>query len=139
MPMSDQIQTIREERSLLVRAVWFLFIGWWATGVWLSIAWFLNLLIITIPLGVKMINMVPVMLSLKAPERQFTGEFGEEKLQKKQQRNLLIRATWFIFIGWWASGIWMIIAYILTVTIVGIPIAIWMYGKLPFIVSLYNY
>lgn len=110
-----------------------------ATGVWLSIAWFLNLLIITIPLGIKMINMVPFVLSLKSPERQLTGEPGEEQLQKQQQRNLITRAIWFIFIGWWASGIWMIIAYLFTVTIVGIPVAVWMYGKLPFIVSLYHY
>lgn len=135
----EQPKSVKEDRSLIVRAVWFLFIGWWATGVWLSIAWVLNLLIITIPLGIKMINMVPFVLSLKSPEREVAGELGEETLQAKEQRNLFVRAIWFVFIGWWASGIWMVIAYVFTITIVGIPVAIWMYGKLPFIVSLYNY
>lgn len=135
----EQPKSVKEDRSLIVRAIWYLFIGWWATGVWLSIAWILNLLIITIPLGIKMINMVPFVLSLKSPERELAGELGEETLQAKEQRNLFVRAIWFVFIGWWASGIWMVIAYGFTITIVGIPIAIWMYGKLPFIVSLYNY
>jgi len=31
------------------------------------------------------------------------------------------------------------VAYVLTLSIIGIPIAIWMYGKLPFVVSLYSY
>jgi uncharacterized membrane protein YccF (DUF307 family) len=52
---------------------------------------------------------------------------------------IIVRAIWFVLVGWWASGVWMIIAYFFTVTIVGIPVAIWMYGKLPFVVSLYRY
>lgn len=135
----EQPTVVKEDRSLVVRAVWFLFVGWWATGVWLSIAWVLLLLIITIPLGIKMINMVPFVLSLKSPERELAGDFGEETLQATEQRNLFVRAIWFVFVGWWASGIWMVIAYVFTITIAGIPVAIWMYGKLPFIVSLYNY
>lgn len=131
--------SVREERSLLVRAVWFLLIGWWATGIWLGVAWLLLVLIITIPIGIKMINMVPLVLSLKSPQRQLADELNESKLKSKAQRSLILRAVWFIFVGWWLSLIWMLIAYLFTISIVGIPIAIWMYGKLPFVVSLYNY
>ncbi len=40
-----------EQRSLLVRAVWFLLVGWWVTGIWLSVAWFLNVTTVGLPFG----------------------------------------------------------------------------------------
>ncbi len=122
-----------DQPSLLVRAVWFLLIGWWLTGLWLSVAWLLNVTIIGIPLGIKMINKVPYVLSLKQRDRLVEAGAG------KSQYSIPVRALWFLFVGWWASGVWTGVAYTLTLTIVGIPLAVWMYNKLPFVVSLYNY
>ncbi|MFB6222772.1 MAG: YccF domain-containing protein [Haloarcula sp.] len=122
-----------EQRSLLVRAVWFLFVGWWVTGIWLSVAWLLNVTIIGIPLGIKMINMVPLVLTLKRRDQLVEESNGSS------QYSLPVRAVWFVLIGWWASGVWTGIAYTLSVTIVGLPLAIWMYNRLPFVVSLYKY
>ncbi|WP_324665042.1 YccF domain-containing protein [Haloarcula sediminis] len=119
--------------SLLVRAVWFVFVGWWLTGLWLSVAWFLNVTIIGIPLGIKMINKVPYVLSLKQRDRLV------DETERRSQYSIPVRAVWFVFVGWWASGVWTGIAYVLTLTIVGIPLAVWMYNKLPFVVSLYSY
>ena len=120
--------------SLAVRAVWFVLVGWWATGIWLGIAWLLNVTIVGIPLGIKMINATPRVLSLK--ERDFIDADGSPG---QQRYGWLVRAIWFLFVGWWASGIWMSVAYGFTVSIVGIPLAVWMYNKLPFVVSLYEY
>lgn len=53
--------------------------------------------------------------------------------------SLVVRAVYFLLVGWWASALWMGLAYLATLSIVGLPVAIWMYGKLPFVVSLYNY
>ena len=119
--------------SLLVRAVWFLFVGWWLTGLWLSAAWLLNVTIIGIPLGVKMINKVPLVVSLKRRDRLVEAEGGGS------QYSLPVRAVWFLLVGWWASGVWTGVAYSLTLTVVGIPLAVWMYNRLPFVVSLYEY
>lgn len=137
--MTDGTQTVTDDRSLLVRAVWFLLVGWWATGIWLGVAWFFLVLIVTIPIGIKMINLVPLVLSLKSPTRELSGEVSAAKLESRAQRNLLVRGVWFLLVGWWASLVVMAIAYLFTLTIVGIPVAIWLYGKLPFVVSLYNY
>ncbi|SDW80148.1 Uncharacterized membrane protein YccF, DUF307 family [Haloarcula vallismortis] len=122
-----------DQRSLLVRAVWFLLVGWWVTGIWLSVAWFLNVTIIGLPLGIKMINRVPLVLTLKRRDQLVTESAGGS------QHSLLVRGVWFVFVGWWASGVWTGVAYALSVTIVGLPLAIWMYNKLPFVVSLYQY
>lgn len=126
--------------SLLVRAVYFLLVGWWATGIWLGVAWLLNLTIVGIPLGIKLINRVPLVLSLKrrpiAVTADATGRITESN---RPQRSLLVRAVYFLFVGWWASGVWLGLAYLASLSIVGLPLAVWMYGKLPFVVSLYRY
>ncbi|MEZ3143679.1 YccF domain-containing protein [Halobaculum sp. MBLA0143] len=121
--------------SVIVRAVWFVFIGSWLSGVWLSLAWFLNLTIIGTPLGLKMINKVPWIVSLKSR----TMEVGGDGTNSKEQVSLPIRAVYFVFVGWWVSGLWMAVAWIVSVTIIGLPLAIGMYSKLPAIVSLYRY
>lgn len=130
------------DRGLIIRAIWYVFVGWWATGFWLMFAWFLNLSIIGMPIGIKMINLTPKVLSLKEPEnttQAVLNEDGEVELAEAEQRSLVVRGIYFLFIGWWASGIWMLIAYAFTLSIIGIPIAIMMYNKLPAVVSLYRY
>ncbi len=136
---SDQPGLVSEDRSIVVRAAWFLLVGWWATGIWLSVAWLLLALVVTIPLGIKMINLVPVVLSLKPPARAFVDRPNGGTVQSRPQRSLVVRAVWFLLVGWWASAIWTAVAYAFTLSIVGLPVAIWMYGKLPAIVSLYRY
>ncbi|MBV0902335.1 YccF domain-containing protein [Haloarcula salina] len=122
-----------DQRSLFVRAAWFLLVGWWATGLWLSVAWLLNVTIVGIPLGIKMINRVPFVLSLKRRDAIVESSDGGT------QHSLLVRAAWFLLVGWWASGVWTGVAYALSVTVVGLPLAIWMYNRLPWVVSLYHY
>lgn len=122
-----------DQPSFIVRALWFVFVGWWLTGLWLSAAWLLNVTVIGLPLGIKLINKVPLVLSLKRRENLV------EESRGGSQYSLVVRGLWFLFVGWWASGIWTGIAYVFTVTIVGIPLAVWMYDRLPFVVSLYRY
>ncbi|WP_435125578.1 YccF domain-containing protein [Halobaculum sp. D14] len=122
------------EPSLLVRAVWFVLVGWWATGLWLSVAWLLNVTVVGLPLGIRMINTVPKVLSLK--ERDFVDETGTPS---EQPHGLVVRGVYFVFVGWWASGVWTGVAYLFTLSVVGIPVAVWMYNKLPYVVSLYEY
>lgn len=133
-----------ESPSIVVRAVYFLLVGWWASGIWLSVAWILTVTIIGTPIGIKMINWVPKIVSLK--ERQIATEVTQNPdgsvsvtESTSDQYSLLVRAVYFLLVGWWASGIWMSIAWVASITIVGLPLAIWMYSRLPFVVSLYRY
>jgi uncharacterized membrane protein YccF (DUF307 family) len=130
--------------SIILRGVYFLLFGWWASGVWLGIAWFLNLTIVLMPIGIKMINKVPKIVSLK--DRPLDTDVIEEesgdvtiKQSTQEQYSLLIRGVYFLLIGWWASFVWMAIAWVLSITIIGLPAAVWMYDRLPFVVSLYRY
>jgi uncharacterized membrane protein YccF (DUF307 family) len=121
------------ERSLLVRALWFVFVGWWATPVVVNVAWFLNATIIFLPIGIKLINLVPTVLSLKEPRSTTTPESA------RGQRSLLVRGVYFVFVGWWLSWLWANAAAFLAITIVGLPVAYWMFNRLPYVTSLYRF
>lgn len=121
------------QRSLLVRALWFLAIGWWLTAALVNVAWFLNATIVLIPLGIKLINLVPTALTLREPRSIIDPDAGHS------QHSLVIRALYFLFVGWWLSLIWANVATFLAITVIGLPIALWMYNRLPFVTSLYRF
>lgn len=122
--------------SLVVRAIWFIFVGWWLTGIVLSIAWFLNVTIIGLPLGIKLINKAPWALTLKELGSHDDVETIEMGGSSGQSPSLLVRGVYFVFVGWWASGILMSFAYLASLTIVGLPIGVKLFNYLPYVVSL---
>ena len=48
-----------------VRALWYIFIGFWATGLWVAFAYLFCLLIVTLPLSTWMFDRVNTVLTLK--------------------------------------------------------------------------
>jgi len=118
--------------NILVRAVWFIFIGIWATPLLLYIAWFCNLTIILLPVGIKLINYAPLVASLKQSDEKVEMDGG------KAQSSLPVRAVYFVFVGWWLSLIWITVAAFFTISIIGYPIAVTMYSSLPYVTSLYK-
>jgi uncharacterized membrane protein YccF (DUF307 family) len=43
----------------------------------------------------------------------------------------LIRFVWFLFIGCWLGAIVTLVAWLFAVTIVGLPVAFWLFDQLP--------
>jgi len=120
------------QRSLFVRALWFVVVGWWLTPILVNVAWLLNVTIILIPLGIKLINLVPTALTLAEPR-------SLEDSDAAGQHSLVVRAIWFVLVGWWLSWLWANVAAALSLTIIGIPVAIWMFNRLPYVTSLYRF
>lgn len=54
-----------EQRSLAVRAVYFCLVGWWAGMFAMTAAWVLCVLIVTMPLGLMIINRAPAVFTLR--------------------------------------------------------------------------
>ncbi len=54
-----------EQVNLLVRAVYFFAIGWWLSGIWLCIAYIACATIIFMPIGFKMFDLTPMVVSLR--------------------------------------------------------------------------
>ncbi len=125
----------------VVQLLWFALVGWWAGQVWVAIAWALMLTIIGIPLGVAMLNRVPEVIALRNPLATATvtrveGDSVVTRSTDVPQYNLLLRALYFLLIGWWLSGLWIEAAYAMCVSIIGLPIGLWMYDRVPALVSL---
>jgi uncharacterized membrane protein YccF (DUF307 family) len=52
------------------------------------------------------------------------------------ERPFLLRAVYFVLVGWWLSAIWMGAAYVCAVSIVGLPFALWLYNRVPLAMTL---
>jgi uncharacterized membrane protein YccF (DUF307 family) len=126
--------------SFLLRAVYFVLVGWWATLVWINVAWALNATIIGLPLGLWMINRVPQVLTLRpmAVEREvhMRGDRVYVETRDVRQYGCLIRLLYFLVIGSWASLIWANVAWLLCVSIIGLPIGLAMFNSLPTVTTL---
>lgn len=57
-------------------------------------------------------------------------------IREERGVNLLLRAVYFIFFGLWLSGIWAAVAWLLCVTIIGLPLGLWMLNRLPQVTTL---
>jgi uncharacterized membrane protein YccF (DUF307 family) len=126
-----------EPPHLVLRVIWFLVVGWWLTGVLSVVAWALNATIIGLPLGLWIINRLPLAATLRPVSSQYRVENGVLR-SGTEQNPFLLRAVYFVLIGWWLSGLWMAVAYALLLTIVGMPAAFWMYGRIGAITTLYR-
>jgi uncharacterized membrane protein YccF (DUF307 family) len=118
--------------TLLVRVVWFFFVGWWLGFLWTLLAWGFNLTLIGLPVGLMMLNATPKVTTLRAQSRQ--RYYPHQPAPYEQP--FLLRTIWFVLIGWWASLLWVLLAYGLSVTILLMPIAFWMYDRVPTITTL---
>ena len=51
----------------LIRVLWFFLIGWHITFWWVLAAWVFNITILGLPVGVWMLDRVPLVLTLRMP------------------------------------------------------------------------
>ncbi len=136
-----QPQTIvipqREGPGLLVRAIYFVLFGLWFSGIWAAIAWFLCVTIIGLPLGLLMLNRLPQVVTLK-PARSDLVITTEGRVYNTEIRQLpfLVRAIYFVLIGWWFSAIWIAIAWALCASVIGMLFGFWMFNRVPAIITL---
>lgn len=125
---------------LLLRIIYFFLFGWWATGIWIGVAWFLNLIVIGLPLGLWMLNRVPQVLTLQPAKQALVayerGGGVEIRTAGLRQHPVPLRLIYFVLIGWWLSLLWAIAAWVISATIVGLPVGIWMFNRLPALTTL---
>jgi uncharacterized membrane protein YccF (DUF307 family) len=125
----------------ILRVLWFIFIGWHVTFWWVLAAWLLNLTIIGMPLGLWMLNRVPLVLTLRTQRTYSVSETRpdgavEWHIQGVPQNPFILRAIYFVLIGWWFSLVWSLLGWLLCVTIIGLPLGVLMLNRLPEITTL---
>jgi uncharacterized membrane protein YccF (DUF307 family) len=137
MDMTSAIIIAKKNPGCLVQLVWFALVGWWLGQAWIAVAWFLTATIVGMPLAVMMLNRIPEVIALRGEREYLVRSWGDKTIVTDvPQYNLLLRALYFLLIGWWLSALWMEVAYALCLSILGLPIGFWMFDRAPFIVSL---
>ena len=129
------VVTVRGGPGLLVRAIWFVFIGWWATGILLTAAYLMSLTIILLPVAFVLFNVVPTVLTLRPRQTHITTEMRDGVMHVSHgnvpQRQFPIRAIWFVLVGWWLSGLVIVLGYALCLTVVLIPVGVMVLNRIP--------
>ena len=139
---SYSMNTSVQGPGCLVRVLYFIFIGSWLGLIWILAAWFFNLTIIGLPLGLAMINSIPQVMTLR-PVRVQTSvvvKDGAPVLHQiaVKQHPFLLRALYFLVIGFWFSFVWMLLAWILLLVTFGLalPLSFWMFDRVPAVTTL---
>src|SRR5215469_570412 len=103
--MSQQV-TINETKNpnIILRFLWFLFVGWYVGIGVLVVALVCAITIIGIPLAMFLIDRLPTIMTLRARTRQIkVTEDNQGKLKTREgglkQTNIVLRVVYFIFDG----------------------------------------
>ena len=127
----------KKNPGCLVQLAWFVLVGWWLGQAWVAVAWFLAATIIGMPIAVIMLNRLPEVIALRGETELLVRDMGGRVIVSEMpQYNILLRALYFLVIGWWASALWIELAYTICCTIIGLPLGFWMFDRVPAIVSL---
>lgn len=129
----------------LIRILYFIFVGLWLGGIVTAAAWILIVSIIGLPFGLWLLNRLPQIMTLKPVQTQARVTVVDGKVVYRETRPpqypFLLRALYFILIGWWFSAIWLALAWLLTGLSLGLglPLAFWMFDQVPAITTLARY
>lgn len=127
----------RSAPNILVRLIWFVCIGLWLGAIVSVLAWALTVSLLGLPLWLWLLNRLPAVITLRPQEQSWHVVDGVLR-QGQPQYGFLWRALYFLLVGWWFSGVWLVAAYLLVVGIVTLPLAFWMYGRVGAVTTLYR-
>jgi hypothetical protein len=154
MSTNINVNVQQSGHSLLIRGLYFVFVGWWAGFLWLNLGFLLCALIVTLPVGLIMLNRLPQVMTLKSAGSKTNVNVSTVAIQSSngsplmmqqninisvggtQQRSFLIRALYYIFLGCWVGYLWANLAYLCCLTILLLPVGVLMFDRLPMVLTL---
>lgn len=135
--MTEPVVVRQSSPGLLVRALYFFLFGLWFSGIWAVVAWFLCITIIGLPFGLWMLNRLPQVTTLKPSSNEFVIHHTGQVVQlNTPQLPFILRALYFLVIGWWFSALWISIAWALCASVIGMVFGFWMFDRVPAVITL---
>ena len=130
------VQPVRTGPSTIVQILWFIVIGWWFSALWTILAGLFSTSILLLPISIIMLNKIPQIVALREPRKSLVVVGNALMEVKVPQRSFILRAIYFFVIGWWLTWIWIAIAWLLCVIIIGMPLGFIMFDLTPTIQTL---
>ena len=126
----------RSGPNMFLRIIWYVFIGWWLSGWLMFAAGVCVASVILLPVGLALVNRLPTVLTLRPTTQRTVATMtanGQVAYQVAgaAQHPLWLRAIYFLCVGWWLCLLVMGVAYLVSLTIIGLPLAIMMLNRLP--------
>jgi uncharacterized membrane protein YccF (DUF307 family) len=133
------IMTRKQQVPFVLRALWFLAIGRWLSGVFIFVGYLCCVTVVLAPVGFWFLNRVPQAQTLRMRNTEFhtTQKDGVTHLieGRTQQLPWYYRAIYFPF-GLVLGALWLLAAWALSVLIITLPLSVWMIDRSPTIISL---
>lgn len=117
----------------IVRALWYLFVGWWLSALIIVVGYALIGVIVGIPLAFALFNRIPQAMTLRPRTSRYAASIENGvlslSLTNEQQRPWYWRGLYFLVIGWWLGAVWLVSAWLIGLLIITLPISFWMYNR----------
>jgi uncharacterized membrane protein YccF (DUF307 family) len=131
----------RSGPGFISRALWFIFVGWWLTGFAIGFAWLCALSIVLLPIAYMIVNKIPTILTLRSRSIQSDATVDADGTIRittggASQLPFWQRALWFVLVGWWACGLAMSVAYLLSLTVILLPVGLMIFNRVPTVMTL---
>lgn len=129
--------------GFFIRALWYVFIGWWASALAIVVAYLAMATLIGIPLAFAIFNRLPTILTLRPRTTNWAarteGDVTYVELGTERQRPWWQRAIYFIFIGFWFGAIWLTAAWLIGLLVITLPLSFWMYNRVSGVMTLHRH
>jgi uncharacterized membrane protein YccF (DUF307 family) len=96
--------------------------------------WLIMLSVVGMPVARRMLDLAPTVLTLRPAQlavERWRQQSALPATMAMAQPDLAVRVLYFLFIGWWASLVWLLVAYVLSLTAIGIPVGYSMFERAP--------
>jgi uncharacterized membrane protein YccF (DUF307 family) len=140
-PAAPQVMIHVKQRGLFVRALYYVFIGWWLSGVLMFAAGVCIASVVLLPAGLALVNRLPQVMTLRPRSTVLNAAMlADGSMQytvgSAEQRSMLVRTIYFCCVGWWAGMFVMLAAWLLSVLIVTMPLGLMLLNRVPAAVTL---
>ncbi len=135
-----QMNMMTKGHSLVTRILWYFFVGWWLSAIFIVLGVFFTWTILLMPLGFWFINRIPKAQTMRERTRQFKTEFKDNAVVftegHRDQLPWYVRAPYSLTIGAVAGFVWLAVAWLFGILILTLPLSIWMIDRAPAVMTL---
>jgi len=139
-PVAYAFGTEKHGAPFLLRVLWFLLVGWWLGAIFIGLGYVFTGLLITLPLGFWFLNRIGRAMTLMPMTTEVivaSSASGSDVLvQRRAQVFWPLRIVYMLLAGLWLGGIWLTVAYALCISIVFMPVGLWMINRAPLLITL---